>query len=81
MKKVMRWKVELEVKKVKVNMVKTKVMRCQDRAGNVEKVAKKIGIVFVERYLGGTRFYVHREHKINGSRSLSKIESKDLCRV
>ena len=38
--KVMRWKAALEAKGLKVNMAKTKVMRCRDGAGIVEKVGK-----------------------------------------
>ena len=40
MEKVMHWKAALEAKGLKVNMAKTKVMRCHDGAGIVEKVGK-----------------------------------------
>src|SRR5271157_5206058 len=40
MEKVTHWKVALEAKGLKVNMGKTKVMRCRDGAGTVEKACK-----------------------------------------
>ena len=40
MEKVMHWKAALKAKGLKVNMAKTKVMRCRDGAGIVEKVSK-----------------------------------------
>ena len=42
MEKVMRWKVALEAKGLKVNMGKSKVLRCWDGAGMVEKAGKDL---------------------------------------